>query len=241
MNEPGKRIQIIIPAYNEQDSIGEVVEELRGVLPSAGILVVDDASWDRTAEKAAACGAAVVRHPFNLGYGAALQTGFKYASEHDCDVVVQFDADGQHDPRSIEKLLDPVERGEADVVVGSRVLAPGRGIGGGPLKAVGSKLLAWVASAVMGQKVSDTTSGLRALNARAARLCTKDIYPTDYPDADALIMLRREGMRLAEVPVPGRAARRPSTLHSGLSPLYYAYRMSLSILATILRGRKAKK
>lgn len=226
---------MIIPAFDEAPRIGRAVAGVRAALPQADILVVDDGSRDGTAACARAAGARVASHPFNLGYGAALQTGYKYALTRDYDFVLQLDADGQHEPRDLPALLDVVASGRADAAIGSRFL------GGGDYRApfarrIGMRLFAAIASAVTHTRVTDPTSGFQALNRRVVRYYASPAYPVDYPDADVLIMLHFAGLRFVEVPVRMYPPSGKS-MHGGLKPFYYVFKMFLSILMVLLRGK----
>ena len=180
-----KRIAIV-PAFNEEGSIARVVDEIRAFDPELDIVVVDDGSVDRTCAVARARGAHVVRLPFNLGIGGAVQAGFKYADEHAYDYMVQVDGDGQHDPAQLPAILDPVLAGEADMVVGSRFAAAGE-YRAPPLRRLGIRIFARTVSWVVGQRVTDTTSGFQALNRRGIQLFAAD-YPHDYPEVEATVM-----------------------------------------------------
>ena len=169
-----------MPAFNEEGSVGAVVEEIRAADEGMDVLVVDDGSRDATAQVARAHGAHVVRLPFNLGIGGAVQTGYRYAREHGFDVAVQVDGDGQHDARELAALLAPVLAGDADLAVGSR-FADGSGAYRAPLpRRIGIRLFARTISRITGQRVTDTTSGFRAANRRAIALFAED-YPHDSP------------------------------------------------------------
>ncbi|HWP65498.1 MAG TPA: glycosyltransferase family 2 protein [Candidatus Limnocylindria bacterium] len=228
---------VIIPAYNEERHIGPVVRGVRAALPQAGVLVIDDGSRDRTRHEAHAAGARVVSHVFNLGYGAALQTGYKYADRGGYRYVVQLDADGQHPPDSLPRLLAPLEAGTADVVIGSRFVEASD-YRMGRTRTLGRKILGRLLVVLGGPRVADPTSGLQALARPAFRLCCGDFYPTDFPDIDVLLFLHREGLRLTEVPVamapspPGKVA-----LHGGLRDVYYMYKMLLSTFRSRLGPR----
>jgi glycosyltransferase involved in cell wall biosynthesis len=175
----GRRIAIV-PALNEEHALPKVIDELRAFDPSLVIVVVDDSSVDRTAEVAAAKDARVLRLPFNLGIGGAVQTGFRYAFEHGYDIAVRVDGDGQHDPSQLDRVLAPVLAGEADIAVGSRFAGDGDGYRSSRTRRVGIRLLARVVSRIVGQRVTDTTSGFQALNRHGIALFARD-YPHDYP------------------------------------------------------------
>src|SRR5919202_1871054 len=159
----------IVPAYNEEGSLATVIEEIHAAEPDLEIVVVNDASTDGTARVAAAAGVPVVHLPFNVGIGGAVQTGYQYALERGFDVAVQVDGDGQHDPRELAEILDPIFDGRADLVVGTR-FAEGGGYRGTRLRRVGIKLFAAIVSVLVRQRVTDTTSGFRAINRKALRL-----------------------------------------------------------------------
>ena len=217
---------LVIPAYQEAARLGDVLQAVGRSGAGCEVVVVDDGSRDGTAEVAERAGAHVLRHPFNLGYGAALQTGYKYALERGAAVLVQMDADGQHDPADIPALLAAVEHGDCDLVVGSRFL--GRGdYRMGALRTLGRHLFQAIAR-LAGLRVSDPTSGFQAMNRRVLEVYARDFFPTDYPDVDVLLAARRNGLRIGERPVQMRAGTRASTLHGGLRSVYYVYKMLLS-------------
>ena len=237
-------VLVIMPARNEAERISPLLLELRERLGEIRILVVDDASSDATASVAAAAGAVVLRLPFHLGYGAALQTGYKYAVARGYEFVVQMDSDGQHRPVDVPGLLSCVTRGECDLVIGSRfaheAAGPAKGPGSsaassnryemGRLRSLARRTMCSFAR-LAGLHVTDPTSGFQAMNRRALRLFTSDWYPYDYPDVDVLLLAHRRGLRLKDHPVDMAPSSRPSTLHSGWMPIYYAYRMVLSLWA----------
>jgi len=225
---------VIIPAYNEEQNIAGVLTGIKDTCPELDILLVDDGSGDRTADIARDCGVSVITHSFNLGYGVALQTGYKYAAKKGYDVVVQMDADGQHDPKYIKGLLEEINNQRADVVIGSRFLS-GVKYETCLQRSIGMFLFSRLVSLIVRQKISDSTSGFQALNKKAIDFLTGDIYPADYPDADVIIMLHRAGFRIKEVPLVMYSRPDSKSMHSGLKPLYYIFKMALSIFVTVLR------
>ncbi|MGH3070807.1 MAG: glycosyltransferase family 2 protein [Gaiellaceae bacterium] len=232
---PERRLAIV-PARDEEAAVGRVVEELRAFDPGLDVVVIDDGSEDSTAQRAAAAGAAVVRLPFNLGIGGAVQTGFKYALEHGYDTVIRLDGDGQHDPSQIPNLLAPLERGEADVVVGSR-FANGSGEYRPPFaRRAGIRWFARLVSLLTRQRLTDTTSGFQAVNARAIRLFAAD-YPHDYPEVEAAVMVVRHRLRIVEVPAQMRGRETGSSSITMLRSLYYAIKVTLALLVGIFRRR----
>ena len=229
-----EKILVVIPALNEEEQIASVIRQVQQQVPEAQILVVNDGSSDRTEQKALASGARVLSHPFNMGYGAALQTGYKYARKYGFDYVLQMDGDGQHDPQFLRTLLAQVQEGKVDVVIGSRFLGVGE-YRVPLLRRMGIFLFGFIASRLSGQKITDPTSGYQALGRRAIKFYTRDGFPGDYPDADVLVMLHRAGLRMREVPVAMRPNTNGRSMHSGWKPLYYVYKMLLSITLNLVR------
>jgi glycosyltransferase involved in cell wall biosynthesis len=228
------KVLVVTPAWNEAANIQRTVAGVREALPEADVVVVDDGSRDATRELAAAAGATVLSHPFNLGYGGALQTGFLYAQAHGYDAVVQIDADGQHDPLSAAAMVKGLQDGGADVVLGSRFLGAGD-YQPSALRAAGIGLMRRLVRLATGETITDPTSGFQALGRRAVGLYASDLFPVDYPDADVLIMILRAGMRVREVPVVMHAREAGSSMHDGLKPVWYMFKMLLSIAVTVMR------
>jgi glycosyltransferase involved in cell wall biosynthesis len=224
----------IVPALNEEGSIGRVIDELRAFDPGLEIVVIDDASTDRTREVASARGAHVLRLPFNLGIGGAVQTGFRFAWENDFDLAVRVDGDGQHDPGELARVIEPVLAGEADIVVGSRFAAKGDGYRSSRSRRIGIRLLAWIVSLLVRQRVTDTTSGFQAVNRLGIRLFAAD-YPHDYPEVEATVMLFKHRLRLREVPVAMRARETGRSSITALSSVYYMVKVTLAIFVAIFR------
>ena len=223
----------VVPAYNEEACIAEVVREIRAVDPDLETLVVDDGSTDRTAELAARAGARVVRLPFNLGIGGAVQTGFRYALEHGFELAFRMDGDGQHDARQLVTLVEPILRDEADIVVGSR-FAGARRYRPSLARSLGIRLFARLVSLLVRQEVTDTTSGFQALNRRAIRLFATD-YPHDYPEVEATVMVFRHQLRLAEVPVSMRERASGRSSITAVRSVYYTAKVLLALLVGLFR------
>ncbi len=231
-----ERVLVVVPAHDEEASLPATLAAVRTHLPGATVVVIDDCSADRTAALATGAGAEVVTLPCNLGYGGAVQAGFKYALAGGYEVVLQLDADGQHDPASAAALLAPVLSGEVDVAIGSRFL----GTAHYPIPALrrfGMRVFARIVSFVGRQRFSDPTYGYQALGARAIAFFDHDNYPSDFPDADTIILLVLAGFRVREVPVVMRARAAGSSMHSNLGALYYVSKMLLSITMVMLRLR----
>jgi len=235
MDGQTKRI-IIMPAHNEAGNIERVIKELRQAVKGLDIVVIDDFSSDDTAAVAERMGAQVVRLPCNLGYGGAVQTGFRYAVQRGYDYAVMMDADGQHDPRSVPALLEVVESGEADVALGSRFLGRME-YRSSWARRLGMSFFSHLVSAVTHRRFTDATSGLQAMNREVLQFFARDNYPVDYPDADTIILLHYAGFRIKEVPVTMRERLSGESMHASLKPIYYVLKMALAILIVMLRQR----
>jgi glycosyltransferase involved in cell wall biosynthesis len=222
------RVVVIVPARNEAERLGRVLDGVRRVLPEARIGVIDDGSSDGTGEVASARGATALRHPFNLGYGAALQTGYHWALRQPCDRLVQLDADGQHDPESIPALLGALDGG-AELVLGSRYLDASTTPRTSMPRRLGSRFFAFVVTRWTGTRITDPTSGFQAMTKRVVERLVLDDFPEDFPDSDVLIALAREGVQLAEVPVRMHERLGGVSMHRGGRIAYYAYKMLLTL------------
>jgi len=224
----------VVPALNESGAIGRVVDEIRSFDPSIDVVVVDDASTDETASVAEAHGAIVLRLPFNVGIGGAVQTGFRYALEHGYDLAVRLDGDGQHDASELSKLLEPLERGEADLVIGSRFVDPGGSYRPPFARLVGIRVFARLVSILGGQRVTDTTSGFLALDRAGIELFAVE-YPHDYPEVEATLVALRSGLRLSQVQVEMRERESGSSSITFVRSLYYIVKVMLALLVASLR------
>jgi glycosyltransferase involved in cell wall biosynthesis len=224
----------VVPAYNEEASVGRVIDEIRAFDPGFDIVVVDDGSIDRTAGVAADRGAHVVRLPFNLGIGGAVQTGYRYAFEHGYDLAAQIDGDGQHDPGQLPKILAPLLAGTADLVVGSRFAEGGSAYRSSTTRRIGIKIFAGIVSAVVRQRVTDTTSGFRAVNRKGIALFAAD-YPHDYPEVEATVMSVKHKLRLQEVPVEMRERSGGRSSITALRSVYYMAKVLLAIFVGLFR------
>ena len=223
----------VVPARNEEANVAAVVRGIRAFDAEFDVVVIDDGSEDRTAAAARDAGAHVVRLPFNLGIGGAVQTGFRYALEHGFDVAVRLDGDNQHDPEELAGLLEPVLAGEADIVVGSRFL--GSGEYRPPFaRRIGIRLFARVVSLLVRQRVTDTTSGFQALNRRGIALFAADL-PHDYPEVEATVMVFKHRLRLKEVPVRMRERAEGSSSITALRSIYYVVKVLLALFVGLFR------
>ena len=230
----GRGTLLLLPAFNEEPSVGAVVRACRPALPHADVLVVDDGSSDGTAAAARAAGAAVLSLPCNLGVGPAVQAGLQWALERGYGRVVRLDSDGQHDPAEIPKLLARQDETGADLVVGSRFLPGSEFDGSTSARRFGNRALARFLSAVCRARVTDPTSGFWCVRGPLLRYFAWE-YPCEYPEPEALALLRRQGYRFAEAPVRvlPRAHGRSHIRSFGM--LYFALRVGLALLADRVR------
>jgi glycosyltransferase involved in cell wall biosynthesis len=227
---------VVIPAYNESATVDAVIDGVRSHAPGFDVIVVNDGSTDDTAERARAAGADVLQMPFNVGIGGAVQAGFVYAKENGYRYMVQVDGDGQHVPEEIHALLDAMaSQPSVDVVCGSRFLKAGEYLA--PIsRRTGIHVFAFLLSRIVGQAVTDPTSGFRLYNRRAIELFSRD-YPHDYPEVEAVLMLHHHRLRMVEVPV--RMYERGggvSSISSGKSA-YYMIKVLLALFVGLLRRR----
>lgn len=226
------KILAVIPAYNEAGNIRAVIEDLKSF--RGDILVVNDGSTDNTAEIARGMGAHVVSHPFNLGIGGTVQTGLKYAFENGYDMAIQFDGDGQHRGDQIFKIVELVERGEADLVIGSRTLPGGYKMG--VARFIGSRMFHLLIRALSGHAVEDPTSGFRCYGKKTIRLFSR-FYTDDYPEVESIVTAARSGLRLVEVPVLMRGRLSGHSSITRRKSAYYMLKVTLAMVVDAMRGR----
>ncbi|MDP2982138.1 MAG: glycosyltransferase family 2 protein [Candidatus Latescibacter sp.] len=235
---PDNRVLVVIPAYNEAGRIGKVVHSVQHALPSVNVLVVNDCSTDFTEQEAREAGATVLSHPVNLGYGASLETGYLYASLHDFDIVCQMDGDGQHLAEEIPSVLSLVMDGKTDIALGSRYIS-GKSSYRTPLvRRMGQRFFARIFSLITKQKVTDPTSGFQCLNRKVFEWYAEGHFPRDFPDIDVLIAAHFAGFRLMEAPVSMKEREGGTSIHSGLRPFYYFFKMILSVFIVLLNRRR---
>ncbi|MBI5887808.1 MAG: glycosyltransferase family 2 protein [Deltaproteobacteria bacterium] len=235
MEDPKTKILVIIPAFNEAGTIGDVIASIKSMAPYADIVVVNDGSGDDTAELAERQGVVVLNHPYNLGIGATMQTGYKYALRSGYNVAVQVDGDGQHPADQIRFLIEPVLKGAADIVVGSRFLGVGQ-YRPSIARHTGIMLFSRLVSMIIKEKMTDTTSGFRAAGLKCINFFSAR-YPDDYPEVESLVLLHRNGFSIMEVPV--RMQERISG-HSSITPtksLYYMIKVLLAIFVNLIKKK----
>ena len=232
---PTARTLIVVPAWNEADAVGDTVTEIRSCLPDAVVLVVDDGSTDDTAACARDAGARLLQLPFNLGVGGAMRAGFRYAQEHGFTQVVQVDADGQHDPRTVAALLAGLA--DHDLVIGARFAGEGD-YRVATLRRAAMRMLAASVSRLAHTPLSDTTSGLRASGPRALELFAHH-YPVEYlgDTVESTIIAARAGLRIGQVPVAMRARRGGVASQPPWKAAMYLLRAALVLVLATLRRR----
>lgn len=237
MPHSADRLLVVVPAWNEADSVGGVVAAVKAAVPRAECLVIDDGSSDGTASVAREAGARVLTLPFNLGVGGAMRAGFRFARDRGFSVVVQVDADGQHDPRDIPTLVEGL--GDADIAIGSRFAGvDGYGVKGPRRWAM--HVLAWAVSSVAHRRLTDVTSGFKASGPKAVRLFAQT-YPAEYlgDTVEALVIAARAGLRIGELPVQMRERQAGAPSHRPLKATVYLARAGIAFLVAIIQPRVA--
>jgi glycosyltransferase involved in cell wall biosynthesis len=234
----------IVPAHNEAEAIGGTIASIRQWAPEFDILVVDDGSSDDTARRVREAGpeVALLRLPYNLGIGGAMQGGYIYAFDHGYDIAVQIDGDGQHDPRYVDDLLALLQGdGELNLVTGSRFLDPdGEGYRSSATRRVGIRIFARVVSAITRQRVTDPTSGFRMTDRHGIELFARD-YPHDYPEVEAILLMHTNRLRSGEAPVvmaPRAAGRSTITMTRSV---YYMVKVLLAVFVGMFRAPSAPR
>jgi len=230
------KVLVVIPAYNEENTLGEVVRDVKEHLPEAHILVVNDGSTDRTSQKARDEGAAVIDLPYNLGIGVAVQTGYKFAREMGYSLVVQVDADGQHPAKEIAKLIGPVSNQQADMVIGSR-FSGNKAPHPVPLaRRLGMFILRTFISLIIRQRITDVTSGFRAVGGKTVEFLAR-IYPTDYPEPESIVLLHRAGFKIREVPVSMKPRLGGASSITPGRAIYYMIKVLLALMIGLFKKK----
>lgn len=220
-------IVLIVPAFNEEENIADVVASLRGC--GYSFVVINDGSTDETGRLLDELEVPHVDLVENLGIGGAVQTGYKYALDHGFNIGVQFDGDGQHDVRYVANLVQPLVAGEADIAVGSRFAGDESEFKSSVARRAGITLLSLTLRAVSGRTIKDVTSGFRAMNEKAMRLFARS-YPADYPEPESLAYALAHGLSVAEVPVSMNERQGGASSIAGWDTVYYMIKVGISIL-----------
>ncbi len=232
---------VIVPAWNEEESLPGVLVDVGRTIPWTDVVVVSDGSTDRTAEVARRGGAMVLDLPLNLGVGGAMRAGYKFASTHGYDVAVQLDADGQHDPTEVPRLLDALREDSADVVIGARFAGEGTYVVRGPRRWA-MRLLSAVLSRVTGTELTDTTSGFKASGRRAIELFARD-YPAEYlgDTIESLVIAARSGLRIRQVGVSMRPRAGGTPSHNPAKAAVFLGRAMLALVIALTRPVTAQE
>lgn len=222
------KILVIIPAFNEEANIERTVNSIRTAYPQADCLVINDCSQDSTKKKLEELGVKHVNLPVNLGIGGAVQTGYRYGLENGYDIAVQMDGDGQHDPAYLEKVIEPIRKNEADMVIGSRFITK-EGFQSSAGRRAGIKILSGLICVCCLIGIKDVTSGFRAVNRRFMRVFADD-YPQDYPEPESIVAVAMHGGKIKEVPVVMQERTGGVSSISLRKSVYYMIKVSLAIL-----------
>lgn len=230
-----KKTIVIIPAYNEEKNITRVLNKTKRILKNSDILVIDDCSEDNTKKILEQLKVDYVSHPVNIGYGGAVQTGLKYALNKDYQSVVLLDGDGQHEPNEVPKLIDKLVREDLDLVIGSRFTENYKTVYPIPFfRKIGMIFFSKIASLLTKQKIQDTTSGFQVFNKKTASFLHK-IYPSDFPDAEIIILLKLLSFKIGETPVKMYHRQTGKSMITFFRSLYYPVRMIISIFTVLLK------
>jgi len=230
-----KKILVIIPAYNEERSLGSVIDEVKEALPRADIVVVNDGSTDETAKVALAKNVFLVNHDVNLGIGSTVQTGYKLAKIRGYDIAIQVDGDGQHSPDDLRHLVAPILLDETDLVIGSRFLGESIFVSSFPRR-LGICLFSLLTFLLTGKPITDPTSGFRAVNKRVIDFFAQT-YPSDYPEPEVLVTLYKNSFRWFEIPVTMQARTAGVSSISLKRAIYYMVKVPFAMLIESIRPR----
>ena len=230
---------VIIPAYNEQDSIISVIEKLKADFQEADYVVINDCSKDNTIKILSENHANYVNLPLNLGIGGGVQTGYKYAMKKGYDIAIQIDGDGQHDTAYLKTVIEPIKKDEADIVIGSRFINK-EGFQSSGMRRFGINFLSGLIKICCGTKVLDVTSGFRAVNRTYICEYARE-YPVDYPEPEAIVKASLAGARIKEVPVIMKERESGTSSISPLKSIYYMIKVSLAIIVCRLTHKKGSR
>ena len=222
------KVLLIIPAYNEEESLRSLIEEIKAVCPEVDYLVVNDCSSDDTERLLEELGANYISLPCNMGIGGAVQSGYRYAAQNGYDIAIQIDGDGQHDVRFVKDMVKLIEDKQADVVIGSRFIDK-EGFQSSQARRIGIRILSMLIRLMCGAKVKDVTSGFRAVNRRFIELFAEN-YPDDYPEPEVIVTAKLYGAKIKEVPVVMRERTTGKSSINLKRSVYYMIKVSLAII-----------
>ena len=230
---------LIIPAYNEQDSILNTIADIKNNGGDVDYIVINDCSTDKTKDVLQEAGIPFLDLPVNLGIGGGVQTGYRYALERDYDIAIQFDGDGQHCAEYLKDLIAPLAAGEADVAIGSRFIKK-EGFQSSGLRRFGINFLSTLIQILCGTKIYDVTSGMRAVNKKMIAFFARE-YAQDYPEPEAILAASMEGARIVEVPVQMRERSAGVSSINAFKPIYYMIKVSISLIVSRFTYRRVRK
>lgn len=230
------KVLVIIPAYNEQENIENVVNNLQKNVEKMDYLIIDDFSNDRTVDLCTQRGYSYVSLPINLGIGGGIQTGYKYALKYGYDIAIQHDGDGQHDPAYIEKVIQPILDGKADITIGSRFLEK-EGFQSSATRRMGIQFLSKLIQFCCGIKIKDVTSGFRAVNRKYIEFYARN-YPSDYPEPEAIVSAKLNGARIQEIPVVIHERQSGTSSINLRKSIYYMIKVSIAIIICCITNRR---
>ena len=222
------KVLLIIPAYNEEESLRSLIEEIKAVCPEVDYLVVNDCSSDDTERLLDELGANYITLPCNMGIGGAVQSGYRYAAQNGYDIAIQIDGDGQHDVRFVKDMVKLIEDKQADVVIGSRFIDK-EGFQSSQARRIGIRILSMLIRLMCGAKVKDVTSGFRAVNRRFIELFAEN-YPDDYPEPEVIVTAKLYGAVIKELPVVMRERTTGKSSINLKRSIYYMIKVSLAII-----------
>lgn len=226
---------IIIPAFNEANSLVVLVDEIIKKAPDYDYVIVNDGSHDHTSEMCIEKGLNFLDLSLNLGIGGAVQAGYVYARHHGYDIAIQIDGDGQHDPAYLDRLIEPLVKGEADFSLGSRYITK-EGFQSSVLRRLGIKWLNCIIRLLTHVKISDCTSGFRAVNKKVIALFARN-YPYDYPEPETIVDVHRHGFKITEVPVVMRSREHGTSSIRMFKSVYYMIKVSLAMFVAFFKRR----
>ena len=230
------KILIIIPAYNEAESIKSVIYNLKKTVPYVDYIVINDCSKDATARICEENKFNYISLPVNLGIGGGVQTGYKYAWEKGYDIAIQHDGDGQHDPLYIEQIIQPIISKQADITIGSRFIER-EGFQSSKSRRLGIAFLSGLIYFFSGTKIKDVTSGYRAVNKEYIQFYAEN-YPADYPEPEAIIAASLNGARIKEIPVVMKERENGVSSINLTKSIYYMIKVSIAIAICRLTYRR---
>ena len=231
------KIAVVIPCYNEEDSIQSLLEDFErytsGLEDDYTAIIVNDCSKDATRQIAGKLNCVLLDLPVNLGIGGAVQTGFKYGLLYDYDLVIQMDGDGQHPPSEITKLVEAYKAGKGEVIIGSRFIE-NQGFQSTQIRRVGIQYFSFLIKALTGNVISDPTSGFRAFGRKAIQIVCS-YYPEKYPEPEILIVFYHHGLKMTEIPVVMKDRQGGTSSINSWKSAYYMIKVTLGILFSHLR------